>query len=270
MKDGIKFRVCCVVPHFNHMVSLRDFLPRLVSLDLPIIVVDDGSEEEQKAALQDLLAQHPNIHLCNHVINRGKGAAMLTGAERAIELGFSHMLQIDADGQHDTDDVAKFIRAGKKNPLAIVSGAPQFDESAPKARVYGRKVTDFWVAIETWSLQVQDSLCGFRLYPLAAFQEAYRRFHIGPRMDFDTDIMVKSVWMGVELEFIETDVVYVPGNVSHFHYLRDNLRLIWLHFRLMLGMLVRAPGWILVGAWQFLTGHKQSKDKRSLPKKEAP
>ena len=118
---------------------------------------------------------------------------MWTGAHAARTLGFSHMLQIDADGQHDVNDVARFIELAQAHPNAVISGAPQFDDSAPKARVYGRKVTDFWVALETCSLKIKDSLCGFRVYPLAEFELVFDKYHIGKRMDFDTDVLVGTI-----------------------------------------------------------------------------
>ena len=234
-------RLCLVVPHYNHAQAFANFLPRLATLNLACIVVDDGSNAKAKSELIELLSAYPEIELVEHQNNRGKGAAMWSGAHRARALGFTHMLQIDADGQHDTADVAAFIDDATKYPEAIISGAPQFDDSAPKARVYGRKVTDFWVALETGSLAIKDSLCGFRVYPLNEFEQVFDKYHIGKRMDFDTDVLVKSVWEGIAVRFIDTKVVYIANSVSHFHYWQDNWRLIWLHTRLMLGMIVRLP-----------------------------
>lgn len=241
ISESISIRLCLVVPHFNHTQSFKAFLPKLSSLGLPCIVVDDGSSAAAKSDLLTMLAAYPDIQLVEHVRNRGKGAAMWTGAHAARQASFTHMLQIDADGQHDVADVELFIEEATAHPMAIVSGAPQFDESAPKARVYGRKVTDFWVALETGTLAIKDSLCGFRVYPLNEFERVFDKYHIGKRMDFDTDVLVKSVWEGIDIRFIDTNVVYLENSVSHFHYLQDNLRLIWLHTRLMLGMGVRLP-----------------------------
>lgn len=232
---------CLVVPHYNHEQAFEVFLPKLAGLAVPCVVVDDGSTLESKARLKKLLQAYPDINLVEHQINRGKGAAMWTGAHAARALGHTHMLQIDADGQHDTADVPRFIEDSQVHPTAIVSGAPQFDESAPKARVYGRKVTDFWVALETSTLKIKDSLCGFRVYPLNEFERIFDKYHIGKRMDFDTDVLVKSVWEGIDVRFIDTKVVYLENSVSHFHYWEDNWRLIWLHTRLMLGMIIRLP-----------------------------
>lgn len=242
MIRGEEIKLCIVVPHYNHTQSFAAFLPKLAGLELPCIVVDDGSGLAAKSDLISMLANYPDIQLVEHAYNRGKGAAMWTGAHAARQAGFTHMLQIDADGQHDVADVGRFIEEASAYPSAMISGAPQFDDSAPKARVYGRKVTDFWVALETGTLAIKDSLCGFRVYPLNEFELVFDKYHIGKRMDFDTDVLVKSVWEGVEVRFIDTNVVYLENSVSHFHYLQDNLRLIWLHTRLMLGMAVRLPG----------------------------
>jgi len=237
---------CLAVPHYNHFQSFEAFLPKLESLGLACIVVDDGSDQEQLKKLEELLSNNPEITLLKHGYNRGKGAAILTVAHAARQAGHTHIIQIDADGQHNIDDVQKLISHSETNPHKIVSGAPYFDESAPKARVYGRKVTSFWVALETLSFDIKDSLCGFRVYPLKEFEIVFDNYNIGKRMTFDTDILVKSHWEGIKTDFIDTKVIYIENNVSHFHYMRDNLLLIKLHTKLMLGMLIRIPKIILL------------------------
>jgi hypothetical protein len=116
-----------------------------------------------------------------------------------------------------------------------------FDASVPKERLYGRKVTDVFVALETLSLDVKDSLCGYRVYPLAEIERVMDRHYLGPRMDFDTEILVKSIWSGITFKFIDTAVIYPENSVSHFNYLRDNLLLIRLHTRLLAGMVMHLP-----------------------------
>ncbi|MFT6389583.1 MAG: glycosyltransferase involved in cell wall biosynthesis [Cellvibrionaceae bacterium] len=236
---------CFVVPHFNHHLALAKFLPILSSLSIPCVVVDDGSDSESVTAVEALLervAEEGNDnYFLKHAFNRGKGAAVFTGAYYARTLGFTHIIQIDADGQHDINDVAGFLDYSRAHADAIVSGKPYFDASAPKLRVYGRRVTDLWVALETLSFQIKDGLCGFRIYPLSQVEKILDRYHIGIRMDFDTEILVKAVWADVPLHFMPTKVIYPENSVSHFHYARDNLLLIALHARLILGMLLRSP-----------------------------
>jgi len=232
---------CFVVPHFNHHVAFAEFLPILSALSIPCIVVDDGSDQESVNAIEALIKNYDDVYFLKHVFNRGKGAAFFTGAYYARALGFTHIIQIDADGQHDVNDVAGFIQYRRSHPKTIVSGKPYFDESAPKLRVYGRRVTDLWVALETLSFQIKDGLCGFRIYPLSQVETILDKYHIGIRMDFDTEMLVKAVWADVPLHFMPTKVIYPEGSVSHFHYCRDNFLLISLHIRLILGMLLRSP-----------------------------
>lgn len=234
-------KYCLIVPHYNHDVAFATFLPILMGLDLPCIIVDDGSDAASVERVREMVKDQENIHFFEHGYNRGKGAAVMTGCVQARHLGFTHGIQIDADGQHDVADVAAFIALSQEHPTAIVSGHPQFDDSAPKSRVYGRKVTDFWVILETLSLTIKDSLCGFRVYPINEFETVFDRFHIAKNMGFDTDMMVKSVWLDIPIKFVPTKVIYPEYSVSHFHYLRDNVILIQLHTRLMLGMLFRSP-----------------------------
>lgn len=235
---------CLIVPHYNHAAELANFLPKLRGLDIPIVLIDDGSDPHNLSQVQQLCSEQNDLHLIEHGHNRGKGAAVRTGLGLARYLGFSHGIQIDADGQHCLEDVSRFIEASKKQPQWIICGKPTFTDDAPKARVYGRRVTDFWTALETLSLKIKDGLCGFRVYPLDALDTVFDRYYVGPRMDFDTEVLVKAVWADVDLQFIDTQVVYPPGAASHFHYLRDNLVLIRLHTRLVTGMLLRLP-WLV-------------------------
>jgi len=244
---------CLVVPHFNHMKQFKCFLPRLVHTGLPIYVVDDGSQVNELVELRELAAVHSNVRLEEMGQNQGKGAAVLMGFEIAAADGHSHAIQIDADGQHDLDDLTYFLEASEAQPGAIISGRPIFEESAPKVRVYGRRITNFFTALETTSLQIEDALCGFRVYPLAELALVTQRHPIGLRMEFDTDVLVKAVWNDVPIFFVDTRVTYVKGGASHFRYLQDNLRLIGLHIRLITGMLIRLPmllwhRWIKGGA----------------------
>ena len=241
---------CLLVPHYNHERQFIAFMPQLVATGLSCIVVDDGSSEQSLAAIEAAFAQYPNVYLFKQVRNRGKGAAVKAGFTHARALGFTHAVQIDADGQHNVADLTQFLAASRARPEAIICGKPVFDDSAPKARVYGRKVTDVVVALETLSLKIKDGLCGYRIYPLAGVEDVSDRYFIGSRMDFDTELLVKAVWLNIPLEFIKTHVIYPEQSVSHFNYLRDNLLLIGLHTRLIFGMLIRSP----ILFWRILRG----------------
>ena len=91
------------------------------------------------------------------------------------------------------------------------------------------------------STDIKDALYGFRCYPLEPVRRLYRQVEVGHGMVFDTEIAVRLYWQGVAMINVDTRVDYIAGGVSHFHYVRDNLRIARLHTMLILGMLVRFP-----------------------------
>ncbi|HEY4367915.1 MAG TPA: glycosyltransferase family 2 protein [Steroidobacteraceae bacterium] len=235
-----KFAACAVIPVYNHERAIEAVLRGVLSAGLPVFLVDDGCGDVCAAQLR-LLSEQPNVTLLRHTVNSGKGAAVLSGMRAAAEQGFTHALQIDADGQHTLADVARFAAAARSYPQAVICGHPIFDASIPKARYYGRYLTHAMVWLETLSFEIRDSMCGFRLYPLEAVTALMATAKIGSRMDFDTDILVRLHWRGVPTRWIATSVSYPTDGVSHFRMFFDNVRMTSLHVRLTLGMLVRSP-----------------------------
>lgn len=165
----------------------------------------------------------------------------MAGLRAAQALGYTHALQIDADGQHDASDIPRFLAAMHDTPDTLILGRPVYDDSVPKARLYGRYVTHVWVWIETLSLDIRDSMCGFRLYPLAPVCALIDAVRIGPRMDFDIEVLVRLHWRGLRVRTIPTRVIYSGDGVSHFHVWRDNARISAMHARLVMEMIPRAP-----------------------------
>ena len=237
--DAVDYRLCAIVPVFNHPRRLASVLDGLTAAGLPVLVVDDGSDAECAALIDRQVAADASRQLLRLPRNGGKGGAVLAGMVAALEAGFSHALQVDADGQHDLGALPALRASSLAVPRALVSGRPVFDASVPKARMYGRYATHVWVWINTLSLQIVDSMCGFRIYPLAASVAAHRRWRIGRRMDFDTDLMVRMYWMGVPIHFVPTPVHYPEDGVSHFRVLRDNVRISAMHTRHFFYMLAR-------------------------------
>ncbi|MBQ4674426.1 glycosyltransferase family 2 protein [Aeromonas dhakensis] len=228
---------CLLIPCYNHAGPLAAVLARLAEFELPCLLVDDGSEPVAAAALDALAARYPWVSLLRHSHNQGKGGAVMTGLRRAHALGFSHALQVDADGQHDLTDLPALLAEARQHPAALVSGRPLYDDSVPKGRLYGRYITHVWVWIETLSFAIKDSMCGFRVYPLAPTCALLERVALGRRMDFDTEVMVRLHWAGVPMRFVPTRVIYPVDGRSHFRLFRDNLDISWMHTRLVCRLL---------------------------------
>lgn len=233
------FAPCVVIPCYNHGAMIASVLARLAPFNLPVIVVDDGSDAATAAALAALRAD--DLQILRLPRNAGKGAAVIHGMRAAAARGFSHALQLDADGQHQVEDCPRLLTEAQSWPHCLISGQPIYDCSIPKSRLYGRYITHFWVWVETLSLQIKDSMCGFRVYPLQPTLALCDEHAIGQRMDFDTEIMVRLWWRGTRSRFIATRVTYPADGLSHFDALHDNLHITWMHTRLFFGMLPRIP-----------------------------
>lgn len=229
-----------VIPVYNHGGPIGGVVAALRAHGLQVLLVDDASEPGCAAVL-DALARQPDVFLERLPANQGKGGAVMAGLKRAAQLGWTHALQIDADGQHDTRDVPVFVAAAAAAPAELICGYPIYDDSVPRARLYGRYATHIWVWINTLGFEIKDSMCGFRIYPLAATLRCMDRQTIGRRMDFDTEIAVRMVWSGIRVTNLPTRVRYPEDGVSHFRVWHDNLLISAMHTRLFFGMLLRAP-----------------------------
>jgi len=244
------FKPCVVIPVYNHEHAVGAVVEAVRSAGLSCLLVDDGSAPACAQVLAQLAADAPErIVLVRHARNRGKGAAVISGIREAARLGYSHALQIDADGQHCGADIPLFVAQAAARPEALIVGYPQYDESVPALRLYGRYLTHVWVWINTLSLQIKDSMCGFRVYPVAPVLALAQRHRLGARMDFDTEVLVRLFWDGVGVVNVGTRVGYPTDGVSHFRLWLDNVLISRMHATLFFGMLLRAPK-LLARKWR--------------------
>lgn len=240
MSDA-NINLCVVIPVYNHPDKLQHLASFFNELNLPVILVDDGSDTLCRNILLQLEQENAHVMLATHAANQGKGAAIKTGIQVAQKAAFTHALQIDADGQHDLNDVSLFMTAMYKKPDAMIAGYPRYDKSIPKLRYYGRYATHVWVWINTLSTTIKDSMCGFRIYPVARSHQLITDEKMGDRMDYDGEFIVRWYWSGQPLVQIPTRVIYPKHGVSHFLLFKDNRLISWMHARLFFGMLIRLP-----------------------------
>lgn len=233
------FRPVVIIPCRNHGLTVEKVLEGLEPLGLPVIVVDDGSDAVTREALDELAPRCPEMTLLRHEVNRGKGAALTTGLHYAEKEGYTHALQVDADGQHDLADAPTLLESAKRDPNALWSARPLYDESVPKKRLIGRYVTHVWVWIETLSFEIVDSMCGYRVYPIAPTLAILKTKHVGQFMDFDTEIMVRLYWKGLRVRFVPSRVIYPEDGYSNFRMWEDNVRISKMHTRLC----IESPLW---------------------------
>lgn len=236
------FKPCVMIPVYNHEHAIAAVLQAVLVHDVDCLLVDDGSSDICARVLDSLATANPQrVSLFRHAVNQGKGAAVLTGFVQAAQAGYTHLLQIDADGQHCVADIPQFLSQAQARPDAVIAGYPVYDESVPVLRLYARYLTHVWVWINTLSLAIRDSMCGFRVYPVAPVVALMGRQAIGRRMNFDTDILVRLYWAGLTVVNVPTRVGYPADGVSHFRVWRDNALISLMHTKLFFGMLIRMP-----------------------------
>jgi glycosyltransferase involved in cell wall biosynthesis len=210
----------------------------------PVWVVVDGSTDQSAQRLLAMASAEPGLRVFVLPENRGKGAAVLFGLREARAHGFTHALTMDSDGQHPPERIRAFMLASLADLGAMVLGRPVFDSSAPGLRVKGRQISNWWANLETLWGGIQDSLYGFRVYPIEALIAVMRRQPWMRRFDFDVEAVVRLCWRGVRPINLPAPVRYFrpdEGGISHFNYLRDNALLTWMHFRLFCGFIMRLP-----------------------------
>lgn len=233
-----------LIPSYNPGPRVLDTVRAALGQWSPVWVVVDGSTDDSPARLTELAAREPQLRVFVLPKNRGKGAAVLHGLRAAQTAGYTHALTMDSDGQHPVELIPAFMRASAAAPAAMVLGRPVFDASAPALRVKGRRISNWWVGLETLWAGIGDSLYGFRVYPIADLVDIMRGQLWMRRFDFDAEAVVRLCWRGVPPLNLPAPVRYLraeEGGVSHFDYWRDNALLTWMHCRLLVGFLLRLP-----------------------------
>ncbi len=231
-----------LIPSYNPGPQVYETVRAARARWTPVWVVVDGSDDGTRQGLEQMARDDAGLRVLALESNRGKGAAVLHALGHAAAAGFTHALTMDADGQHPAASIPEFMAASQRAPEAMVLGVPQFDASAPALRVKGRRISNWWANLETLWCGIQDSLFGFRVYPVRALLEVMQRSRWMRRFDFDPEAAVRLAWRGVPPLNLPAPVRYLrpeEGGVSHFRYWRDNALLSWMHFRLMLGFLAR-------------------------------
>lgn len=228
-------RILIVIPVYNHAATLRAVVERALAVHPEVLVVDDGSLDRPLDTLYGL-----KVRMAGHPVNQGKGAAIMTAARLARGLGMSHIVTIDADGQHDPADFPRFAAMIAAEPMAIVVGARNFDTAnVPGSSRFGRRFSNFWLRLQTGKT-LSDTQSGFRAYPLTVLDGLRLRQR---HYSFEVEVLVRGAWAGVPLREVPISVHYPPPGerVSHFKAVRDNLRLTLLNTHLTLRSVLPWP-----------------------------
>jgi glycosyltransferase involved in cell wall biosynthesis len=233
-----------VIPSYNSGNKALETAREARQVWEPVWIIVDGSTDGSAEALQALAKDDPGLQVFVLSRNRGKGAAVLHGLRAAAAAGFTHVLTMDADGQHPAGKIRDFMAVSSARPEAMILGLPVFDSSVPLVRLRGRKISNGLANFETLWGGIGDALFGFRVYPIAPLRDIMERGRWMRRFDFDPEAAVRLCWRGIAPINVPAPVKYLrpeDGGVSHFNYVRDNLLLTWMNLRLIAEFLLRLP-----------------------------
>lgn len=226
-------KICFVIPYYNHPNNIELLVNKLSTHDMKIIIVDDGSTHSIYEFPK--IIENPLVIAIRNEVNGGKGSAVITGLKKAKELEFDACLQIDADAQHDISKIDEFLESYYKSPDSLICAVPLYGSEVPSSRLYGRKITNFWVYINTLGGIKNDTMVGMRIYPIKNIDKILSKVK-SLRMDFDIDIVVIYYKLGYNIIWIKVPVSYDENNVSHFKMFKDNLLISRIHARHFLSL----------------------------------
>jgi uncharacterized protein (DUF2062 family) len=217
-------KACILIPCFNHSATVGAVASAALAHS-PVIVVDDGSTQ----VLPDLTG----CDVLRLPQNGGKAGALRAGFKRAVELGFTHAITMDADGQHFAEDLPKFLTAIKGQPDAYLVGVRNFRESGcPTHRRRSNAISTFWYRVET-GVRLRDTQCGFRAYPLALVEQLRIRSN---RYAYELEFMVRAAWVGTAIVPVPVKCTYAEAATagSHFRPVRDFVHITNMNILLVL------------------------------------
>ncbi len=227
-----------VIPAYNEAGTIRDVVQRSLQQNLPVIVVDDGSEDETRVQIEDL-----PITLLRNEPNAGKAAALWRGMQSALQNGAIGVITLDGDGQHRPEDIPRFIEAARDHPHQIIIGSRLHDrKTIPARRYYANRFANFWIA---WAsgMPMEDSQSGFRLYPAELLHGISLDVSRARSFVFESEIIIEAGWRGVGVHNIEIPAIYGEQlRPSHFQSVRDILRITRMVARRLLSRGLFLPG----------------------------
>ena len=211
-------KTCVIVPTYNNSKTLARVLNAVLEHTSNIILVNDGSTDGTK----EILRQYPQLTVIHFTKNSGKGVALRSGFQKALELQYDHAITIDSDGQHFASDIPKFTEALQQEPNCLLIGSRNMtQEGIPKKSSFGNRFSNFWFWFET-GIRLEDTQSGFRLYPLKHIPKKY----FTTKFEFEIEVIVRAAWKGIPVKNIPIQVLYDPAErVSHFRPFKDFTRI---------------------------------------------
>ena len=216
-------KICVIIPVYNSANLISDVIKSVFQYNDNLIVINDGSTDGTLDRLSKF-QKFKSFELISYEKNRGKGFALQQGFKRALELGFTHAITMDADGQHLANDLEIMEKSAENHPDALIAGVRNFDDpNMPKGSRFANNFSNFWFMVQT-GRRLPDTQTGFRVYPL---QKMGKIRLVTNRYEAELEILVRLAWRNILIVSQEINVYYPPvgERISHFRGGRDFFRI---------------------------------------------
>ena len=222
--------IAVVIPAYNEAATIADIVRRVREQVEQVIVVDDGSRDD--TAVQ---AQAAGATVLRQPDNQGKGASLWRGMQTAVEQGADAVITLDADGQHQPEDIPKLLAAHQRWPgRPIIAARLERREAAPPLRRFANGMADFWVS---WAAgcPIPDTQSGFRLYPAEFLRRASGPERRRRGFAFESALLIQAGRQRRYPRVVVIETIYhAQGRPSHYRPWRDTLRIVDLVARSLL------------------------------------
>ena len=194
------YNICAIIPAFNEELFITSVIRQAKRHDIDIIVIDDGSHDQTSQ-----LAEKEGVHLLRHTCNKGKGIALRHGFQLALEKGYDYIVTLDADGQHNPDEIPRFIAEISDSNADIIAGnRMRFPKDMPASRVFINRL--FSRIVSTLSKQqIPDALCGYRVIKRGVLESV--ELNSG-RYDIVPEVLIKASKKGFKIFSIDIKSIY--------------------------------------------------------------
>ena len=221
IKDKNQPNICVIMPTYNNEQTLKQVIDSVLKYSSAVIVVNDGSTDSTREILK---RYQKKIEIVAYEKNRGKGFALSCGFDCAEQLGYTHAITIDSDGQHYASDIPQFVKAANENPNGLIVGSRNFtQDNMPPKNTFANRFSNFWFIVQT-ARRLSDTQTGYRLYPLLKMN---RLRPFTSRYEAELEILVRCAWRNITIKSIPIHVFYAPeeDRVTHFRPVADFFRI---------------------------------------------
>jgi len=215
--------ILALIPAWNEATRIGPIV-KTTRARLPVVVVDDGSDDDTPA-----VAEAAGAIVVRHSQREGKGVALMTGFDWALEQGYDAVITLDADGQHDPADIPKFLAAYAAGAGDLIIGQRDFSQM-PFPRLFTNPFGS-WLLSLALGTRIYDNQSGYRLHS-RRFLETLDLTTTG--FELEVEVIIHAVCRGVRIGWVDIRTIYDIDKVSYFHPIKDTARffgMVWYAWR---------------------------------------